>query len=139
LAVAVVAHKSPTDALVALLLLVAVARHYAWPFFEPGMRGMASKGLGATAILVLMWAMYSYRPGKPLLVVLLWWTFEEAQVLLCSVAWLSAPWTVPVGQPICSALVGLDLGAFGVAAVALIVVSYLSTLTGDSNGNKRQQ
>lgn len=136
---AAVAHRNPTDALVAALLLVAVARHYAWPLFEPGSRGMASKGLGAAAILVLMWTLYSHRPGKPLLVVLLWWTFEEAQVLLCSVAWLSAPWAVPVGQPICSALVGLDLGAIGAAAVALIAARYLSILTGDNTTKKEQK
>lgn len=125
------APKSPTEApLVAGLLLVAALRHYGYDLFPAGMRGMASKGLGAVLILALLWALYSKVGGKPMLWLALWLTWEELQVAMCSLAYIvSPPWSVPDGASICSALVGLDLGAFGICAVLAIAVN-LSTLTG---------
>lgn len=83
---------------------------------------MAAKGLGAVAILALMWALYINRPSKPLLVLFAWWSFEELQVAICSALYVQTPWVVPQGAPICSALVGLDIGALGIVAVAFLAI-----------------
>lgn len=103
------------------LLLIGAARHYLWPHFPIPMQGMASKGLGAMAILVLL-AVVWFKSGrsKSLTAILLWWAWEETQVAMCSVAYMHSPWAVEPGQAICHALTGLDLGAFGILCVAVL-------------------
>lgn len=106
--------------LAASLLAVGVARHYLWPHFPAELQGMASKGMGAMATLLLLALVYRANRSKPLALVLCWWAWEEAQTALCSLAYLAQPWTVEAGQGICSARVGFDLGAAGLLAIAAI-------------------
>ena len=103
------------------LLLIGAARHYLWPHFPPELQGMASKGLGAVAILVLLAVVwFKSDRSKALGLILLWWAWEETQVAMCSVAYMFSPWSVEPGQGICHALTGLDLGALGVLFVAVL-------------------
>lgn len=82
---------------------------------------MASKGLGAMAILVLLAVVwFKSDRSKALGLILLWWAWEETQVAMCSVAYMHKPWSVEPGQAICHALTGLDLGALGVLFVAVL-------------------
>ena len=106
--------------LAAELLLIAALRHYGWALLPAELQGMASKGLGAAAALVLLSVVWRLRPSKILLPVLLWWAWEELQTLICAAAWIIDPWTVPPGVGICSARIGFDLGATGILAVAII-------------------
>ena len=103
------------------LLLIGAARHYLWPHFPPELQGMASKGLGAVAILVLLAVVwFKSDRSKAMGLILLWWAWEETQVAMCSVAYMLSPWAVEPGQGICHALTGLDLGALGVLFVAVL-------------------
>jgi hypothetical protein len=56
--------------------------------------------------------------------VVIWYSAEEAQVAACSVAYIVQPWHVPEGKAQCSALMQTDIGAYGIAVVALILASY---------------
>lgn len=115
--------KSPSD-LVALMLAIGATRHYAWSMFPVELAGVASKGLGGLTILALIWTVYLLSDGgRLLLAVVLWWTFEELQVVLCSMAWMVDPWYVPQGQAMCSARAGFDIGAISVIIVAGLAVA----------------
>jgi hypothetical protein len=103
------------------LLLIGAARHYGWDMFPVEHKGLASKGLGGLAILSLIWVVYSLAHSKILLPVALWWSWEELQVSLCSFAYMRAPWPVEQGQSICSAAVGLDIGAAGIMCIAWLL------------------
>ncbi len=115
-------------ALAALLLLVGVARHYGWDMAPAGMKGLAAKGLGAAAVLALLSVVWTLTRARIMAPVLLWWAWEELQVLLCSAWYAVEPWPILPEQPMCSARAGFDLGAAGILAVAGIA-AYLSTLT----------
>ena len=111
-------------ALAAALLLISCARHYGWMAFDPADRGMASKGLGGAALLVAGWLVYWATPRawrKVLLPALALWSWQETQVIACSALYIHSPWPVDPGQPICSTLVGLDLGAASLVATAFLV------------------
>ena len=100
------------------LLAIGTSRHYAWLAFPDDLRGMASKGLGSLAALILLALVLHARPSKAVFLVVVWYAFMELQTIVCSVWYLFAPWVVQVGQPICSARLGFDLGAIGILAVA---------------------
>lgn len=104
---------------VAAVLLVAMAgRHYLYDAWPPELRGLASKALGALALLILVWVVHSLAPrSSALTAIALWWSVEEVQVALCSFAFMARPWPVQVGQSICSARLDLDLGAIGIVVV----------------------
>lgn len=124
---------------IAGLMLVATGRHYLWPLFPLELQGMASKGLGACAILALLACIWHLKPSKPLAWVLAWWAWEELQVALCALAYMAEPWAVQPGQGICSDLVGLDIGAAGILALAVVAHNMsLSDLTGSSNQGNGQ-
>ena len=115
------------------LLLVGACRHYGWQHFPVELQGMASKGLGAAAILCLLCVVYAH--AKPAWPVLAWWAWEECQVLLCSVAYMAEPWTVAPGVGICSSRIGFDIGAAGIMCVAYLAHRVtLSNLTGSKSG-----
>jgi hypothetical protein len=119
--------------LAGVMLLIGAARHYGWDLVPANLAGVASKGMGAAAILALMWiAYYLAGGGRLLLAVLAWWSFEELQVVLCAAAWAVEPWHVPEGAAMCSARAGFDIGALTViivAGLALAVSSYRSQET----------
>ena len=101
-----------------VLLLVMAARHYLYDLWPPELRGLASKALGALALLSLVWVVVALAPrSTTVTAVALWWSVEEVQVALCSFAYMLRPWVVPTGQSICSARLDLDLGAIGIVVV----------------------
>ena len=104
------------------ILALGALRHYLWFLAPDHLQGMASKGLGALAILALLPFVYSYRPSKILAVILAWWGWEELQVVVCTVLYLRNPWPVPPGMGVCSAYVGLDIGAISIAIVAVLLL-----------------
>ena len=102
----------------AVLLLAMGARHYLYDAWPPELRGLASKALGALALLTLIWTVHHLAPrASALTLVALWWSVEEVQVALCSFAFMHRPWPVAPGQSICSARLDLDLGAIGIVVV----------------------
>ena len=107
------------------LLAVGTTRQYAWLAFPDDLRGMASKGLGSLAALFLLALVLHARPSKAIFCVVTWYAFMELQTVLCSAWYLFAPWVAPVGQPICSARIGFDLGSIGILAVSVLI--YLLT------------
>lgn len=119
----------------AAVFLIAAFRNYAWGVFPPEMRGSASKALGALALLGMMLITYQLKPSKLLAVVMIWWAWEETQTVVCSVAYMIDPWAVPVGQSICSARIGFDLGAIGLVVIALLAREFLKPVRGDTDIN----
>jgi len=106
--------------LAALILAAGAMRHYAWALLPDAMHGAASKALGAMLALVLLGVVWRLAPSRALLPVALWLAWEEAQTLLCSVAYAIEPWAVPSGKSICAAWIGFDIGAAGLVAVAAL-------------------
>lgn len=120
-AAAVVDQKSLCDGrqVAFVLLAVAALRHYGWEVAPPELRGLLSKALGAMAIIALVWIIDSLVTHWGVRLVSLIWTFEQSQVIVCS-AWHAVdPWPVPVGQAMCSAKLGFDLGTVGVLMMAV--------------------
>lgn len=113
----------------AALLAVGACRHYLWIAAPAELQGMASKGLGACAILALLACIAWRERGQPkqLLWVICWWAWEEMQTALCSVLYMIEPWQVPPGQGICSARIDIDLGAVGILVVAYICYRLVRT------------
>lgn len=103
----------------AWLLAVGALRHYGWAHVPDQLAGIASKGLGGFAILVLLLTVWLQSSrSRALGAVLLWWAYEETQVVVCSAMYSFSPWPVEPGQAICSARAGIELGAFGIMIVA---------------------
>ena len=112
--------------LIGALLLTGFFRHYGWgpAFVAPELAGIASKGLGAAAILSLLVIVWLRSDRSRLLAgVMLWWAWEETQVVTCSALYAWHPWPVQAGQPICSALAGLEIGSIGILAIALLAAN----------------
>lgn len=103
-----------------ILLLIGAARHYGWLMVDVQSYGVASKGLGALAAMALLWVLSRRVNGFVVLWVMLWYGFEELLTATCSFAYLIAPWPVEVGQSMCSARIGFDIGAIGIFVVGLI-------------------
>jgi len=96
-----------------------VLREVAWAWFPVELQGMASKGLGALLVLVLLAAVWRLSPRSGwLTAAMAYGAWSALQTLLCACAYMAEPWTVPPGQGICSARVGFDLGALGLLAAA---------------------
>lgn len=120
---AAVVQKNRSDwPLAAFVLLIGASRHYGWMLAEPSMRGIVSKALGGVATLCLLGILWTRRKSALFALVLLWYAFEEFQVIACSVRFAVDPWVVPVGQSICTALLGFDLGTAGIVFVGLMAL-----------------
>ena len=88
----------------------------------------------------LLASFHRVAPDAPLAGVLLWWAWEELQVILCSAWFIFDPWPIDPGQAMCSAKLGFDLGALGVLIVAVLALRLnLSDLTAsnDRNGERK--
>lgn len=121
------ARLSLPDALAVELLLIVAAREHLWPLLPAEAQGAASKGLGAALVLVLLSMVYRLAPRSRLLLgVLLLAAWYSLQTLICSAAYVVAPWPVPAGFGMCSARIDFDLGALGLLGV-LYLASRLST------------
>lgn len=119
------------------LLAVGVVREFGYLLAEPEKIGIVSKGLGAFAILALLPLVHLIAPKSRMVVlVLAWWGFHALQTMICSAAYYFEPWVVPVGQSICSAKLGFDLGALGIMFAALLLYKGLHARSSDGYENK---
>jgi len=120
------------------LLLLAILRHYGWGMVPPELAGIVDKGLASVVITALIWWLWARARDRSSLTfaVLCWWTWEELQVSLCSLLWALKPWQVGAGQAICSAKIGIDLGAFGLLAAGLL--AYHVAVSTDSTRKGKQ-
>lgn len=113
------------------LLSVMAARHWGYDLWPPEQRGLASKALGALALLSMVWMVVWLAPSSRIVMAIAaWWSFEELQVVLCSFAYMRSPWPVQVGQSICSARLDLDLGAIGIMVVFWLSLVVIRSLYG---------
>ena len=120
--------------LAAALLLIGVLRHYGWELVRPEWQAQVWNISASVVIVPLLWAVaYKWRPT---VLIALWWTFEELQVMICSTWWLVRPWSVPKGEAQCSALIGFDLSSVGLAWVAAIL---LMSIVSSSNYLKKKR
>lgn len=106
--------------LAAALLLVGASRHYGWLLVDPQFRGVASKALGSIAALCLLGVILWHVASKITVPVIAWYGFEELQTAMCSVMYLAKPWPVEVGQSMCSARIGFDIGTVGIFVVGFL-------------------
>jgi hypothetical protein len=104
----------------AALLLLGVLRHYGWELLEQETARHAWNISGAVVIVIFLWAIVGR--SKPMMAVAAWWTFEELQVIACSLGRILRPWPVNPGEAQCSALLGFDLSSLGLLLVAMILV-----------------
>jgi hypothetical protein len=110
-------------ALAAALLLAGVLRHYGWELLPPEIQALAWNISGAVIITILLWAVaWQYSATR---LIVLWWTFEELQVIVCSLARMLRPWTVGAGEAQCSALLGFDLSTIGLLLISLILAYHI--------------
>ncbi len=114
--------------LAAALLLIGASRNYGWMLVDPEFRGIASKALGAFAALCLIAIIAYHCASKWVLLVSAAYGFEELQTFSCSVMYWIEPWPVEVGQSICSARIGFDVGAVGIFVVGLLAYKLASVL-----------
>lgn len=106
--------------LCAALLLIGGWRHYGWGLFDVPMRALASKASGAAAICCLLLIVWRSTGTRWMAPILLWWAWEELQVVLCSTWFIFEPWLVKPGEAMCSSKIGFDLGALGILIVAVL-------------------
>lgn len=112
---------SRVNQLAIALLLMGAARNYGWLLADPQVMGVASKAIGAIAAICFLLIIWMNFPRNLLLtLVIAWYAFEELQTAMCSVMYLIKPWPVEVGQSMCSARIGFDVGAVGVFVVGLL-------------------
>jgi hypothetical protein len=108
-------------ALACELLLIVAAREYLWLIVPAELQGMASKGLGAALVLVLLSVVWRHAPrSRALLGILAIAAWHSLQTLICSAAYMLEPWPTVPGVGICSSRIGFDLGALGLLAVAVV-------------------
>jgi hypothetical protein len=98
------------------LLLLGVLRHYGWAYTPDGTERFWWNIGGSVVILFLAWSAF---PAARLVV--LWLTFEELQVIACSLIRILRPQPIGAGQSQCSALLGFDLGTVGLMLVGMIL------------------
>lgn len=104
----------------ALLLLLGVLRHYLWEILPTESQALAWNAMGATVILIFLW-MLAYK-WRATVLIAIWWSFEELQVIGCSTWLLLRPQDVAPGQGLCSSLLGFDLSTVGILLVAIVLV-----------------
>lgn len=107
-----------------ILLSAGFALHYGWALVPPEHQAQAWNAAGAVVRLSLLLAFVGAITDRLLLAVVLWWTGEETQVAACSVAYILQPWPISPGQAQCSALMGTDLGAYGMAVVCALLLAH---------------
>jgi len=111
-------------------------RHYGYLLAEPEARGAVSKALGGALLLALVPLLWRLAPSRLMAAVLVWWTFESLQTVICSVAYAIKPWPVPAGVSICSARLDFDLGAIGIMLVAMLLAAIVKASNTKQQGSK---
>ena len=120
--------------LAALVLAVGVLKHYGWDLFDPGLKGVAAKGLNSVATLALLGCVLWMAWSKTLVIISAWFAFEELQTVVCTSAWLLKPWPLDPNRAMCSQRVDFDLGAVGIMLVCVILWRvYLQTFVAHKN------
>lgn len=105
----------------AFLLLIGVARHYGWDLVPlDTLKPVVSKMLGSAAAIALLVVIFHLARTRYVLAVVCWYAFEEAQTIVCSAAYIIAPWYVAPGKPLCSSLIEYDIGAVTIVVAALL-------------------
>ena len=109
--------RSAVVAVCGVLVVLLLARHYSYPFAP--VHWMADIwNIGASAALLVLsfgwalWARHCVVWGAWLA-----WLWHEACVIVCSVAYIFAPWPIPEGVGQCSAWAEADLMRVGVLAL----------------------
>jgi hypothetical protein len=105
--------------LAAALLAAGVGRHYGYYLAEADNYAQVWNITGALLITASLWSI-AWK-WKSTVLVAIWWTFEEIQVVTCSVLWMYKPWIVKKGEDQCSALIGFDLSSIGLLLIGLVL------------------
>lgn len=116
----------------AALLSIGVFRHYGWEHVPTDAQRFMWNMSGSVLILFLIWSAW---PAARLVVV--WLSFEELQVIACSLIRMLRPTPIGTGQAQCSDLIGFDLGMVGLFLVALILVCQPLISTGLQTRKKK--
>lgn len=87
--------------LAALLLATGVGRHLGYYLVRDEWHAQVWNITAALIITGFLWSI-AWR-WKSTVLVAIWWTFEELQVVTCSVLWMWNPWVVKKGEDQCSA------------------------------------
>lgn len=120
--------------LAALVLAAGVLKHYGWDLFDPGLKGVAAKGLNSAATLALLGCVLWLAWSKTLALISAWLAFEELQTVICTSAWLLKPWPLDPNRAMCSQRIDFDLGAVGIMLVCVILWRvYLQTFVVHKN------
>jgi hypothetical protein len=106
--------------LAALLLATGVGRHLGYYLVRDEWHAQVWNITAALIITAFLWSI-AWR-WKSTVLVALWWTFEEIQVITCSALWMHRPWVVKKGEDQCSALIGFDLSSIGLLLIGLILL-----------------
>lgn len=116
----------------AALLALGVFRHYGWDHVPVDAQRFVWNMSGSVLILFLIWSAW---PAARLVVV--WLSFEELQVVACSLIRILRPQDISIGKAQCSDLIGFDLGTVGLFLVALILAYQTVRTTGYKTGKKK--
>lgn len=108
------------------LLLLFAARHYGYYQWPVAMWGDVFAIAGSLAIIACVLMIDAWLPLRA------WIVAEEALVVSCSIWWMVSP---AVGEgDACATRLGLKLGAFGLAVVALLAAKVWQQKRADECG-----
>jgi hypothetical protein len=105
-------------------LLAGVALFYGWALAPVEHQAQVWNAAGSISRLALVLAFVGPISNRFLLGVVLLYAGEDAQVFACSIAYIVQPWQIQPGQAQCSALLQTDMGAYGLAAVSVLLLAY---------------
>jgi hypothetical protein len=112
-----------------LLLITGLIVHYAWEYADHVLAAEAWNVGGAFGRLVLLSLLCLAWQGRKgawaVFLVTLWWVFEESQVIACGVWWMLTRWPTEVGEPRCSAWLGIPMGLMGLALASILVAALI--------------
>jgi hypothetical protein len=121
-------HPSAVHNLALAVFAGGVALHYGWALAPAEHQAQVWNAAGAIARLAMLLALVWPITDKWVAAVVLWYAGEETQIAACSAAYIVRPWEILPGQAQCSALLQTDLGAYGIAVVAMIVLTQPANL-----------
>ncbi len=101
------------------LLLLGVIRHGLWEHVEA--QALVWNACGALVISALLVLMWRKSRGIAVGVVIAWWLYEEALVVVCSTWRIFDWWYVGQGEEQCSARLGFKIGAFSLVLIGALI------------------
>jgi hypothetical protein len=108
-----------------VLLFAGVLKHYGYYAARPEWHADVKNIVGAALTILVIWV-WAWK-WRPLALVAIWWTFEELQVITCSILYMVEPWVVKEGEDQCSALIGFNLASIGLLMIGGILLWRLRT------------